>query len=76
MKVKFRATMSKHNLFMIMTAMLAKVNLTRVVNSTAMAKADVTKGCTLQGIVTFGGYYAHKIRRKMTNFILIDSHEL
>ena len=56
--VEFRATMSKHNLFMIMTAMLAKVNLTRVVNSTALAKADVTKGYTLQGIVTLGGYYA------------------
>ena len=68
--------MSKHNLFMIMTATLAKVNLTRVVNSTALAKADVTKGYTLQGIVTLGGYYAHKIRRKMTNFILIDSYEL
>ena len=52
--------MSKHNLFMIMTATLAKVNLTRVVNSTALAKALVAKGCTLQGIVTFGGYLITK----------------
>ena len=57
---------------MMMTATLAKVNLTRVVNSTAMAKDAEIRGCILQGIVTPGGYYAHK----MTNFILLDSYKL
>ena len=55
---------------------LHKVNLTRLVNSTALAKAFVTRGCTLQGIVTPERNYAHTIRlayNKSTKYILLQS---